>query len=71
MADEPRTRAARGGAPDPPRRVVALPLLLDENEARAGEAPQLRLGGVAGSGRMAVVHEAIQLPLQRLSLIHI
>lgn len=65
MADEPRTRAARGGAPDPPRRVVALPLLLDENEARAGEAPQLRLGGVAGSGRMAVVHEAIQLPLQR------
>lgn len=66
MGDQPpRASADRGGAPVPPGRAADLPLLLDEQESRPGEAPQLQLGDVAGTGRMAVVREATQLPLRR------
>lgn len=68
MADlPPRATAERRDASDPPGIPVAasLPLLLDERDVEGDPSPQLALGAVVGTGRTAVVREAIQLPLGR------
>jgi len=73
MADRPPRRSiTEGGAqPDAPPEEARwsaaddLPELVDESDARTGEVPQLRLGDVATTTSVAVVREAVQLPIRR------